>query len=68
MTKGTLMSYVDSLVDLLDEARPAWEAKAELASIAQASLYDVDDADLESATLVADNCDDTAAIAALLRD
>lgn len=68
MTKGTLMSYVDSLVDLLDEARPAWEVKAELASIAQASLYDVDDADLESATLVADNCDDTAAIAALLRD
>lgn len=46
MTKFDLLHYTDKLVELLDKERPAWEARAELAAVASASLYDVSDSDV----------------------
>jgi len=68
MTKNDLMYHVDSLVRHLDTHRSTWEDRAELATVAKASLYDVGDDEASEVASLIDTVDDVDGIRNLLRD
>jgi len=68
MTKGKLLAYVDDLVAHLDLERPAWEDRAELATVAKASLYDVGDDEASEVASLIHIAEDVDGIRNLLRD
>ena len=68
MTKNDLMSHVDSLVRHLNRHRSAWEDRAELATVAKASLYDVGDDEATEVASLIDTVEDVDGIRNLLRD
>ena len=68
MTKNDLMCLVDALVRHLDEHRSAWEDRAELATVAKASLYDVGDDEATEVASLIDTVEDVDGIRNLLRD
>ena len=68
LTKNDLMSHVDSLVRHLNRHRSAWEDRAELATVAKASLYDVGDDEATEVASLIDTVDDVDGIRNLLRD
>ena len=68
MTKNDLMYHVDSLVRHLNRHRSAWEDRAELATVAKASLYDVGDDEAAEVASLIDTVEDVDGIRNLLRD
>ena len=68
MTKNDLMYLVDALVRHLDMNRSAWEDRAELATVAKASLYDVGDDEATEVASLIDTVEDADGIRNLLRD
>lgn len=68
MTKNDLMYHVDALVRHLNRHRSAWEDRAELATVAKASLYDVGDDEATEVASLIDTVEDVDGIRNLLRD
>lgn len=68
MTKGELMMFVNHLVHHLNLHRSEWEARAELATVAQASMYDVSDDEAAEVATLLEPCQDVEDIRNLLRD